>query len=83
VARVLREVIGSTGVGLRRVPAAERGGVHLGYTRLRFGVHGSPKQVDEVIGEVEKAGGRVSKPPTVPEEFEGRHAYFADPELNY
>jgi predicted lactoylglutathione lyase len=42
-----------------------------------------PEQVDEIIAEVERAGGRVSKPPTVPEEFEGRHAYFADPEENY
>jgi uncharacterized protein len=41
------------------------------------------EQVDEIIAEVERAGGRVSKPPTDPEEFEGRHAYFADPEENY
>jgi predicted lactoylglutathione lyase len=42
-----------------------------------------PEQVDEIIAEVERAGGRVSKPPSDPEEFEGRHAYFADPEENY
>jgi catechol 2,3-dioxygenase-like lactoylglutathione lyase family enzyme len=41
------------------------------------------EQVDEIIAEVERAGGRVSKPPTDPKEFEGRHAYFADPEENY
>ena len=42
-----------------------------------------PEQVDEIIAEVEAAGGRVTKPPTDPAEFEGRHAYFADPEDNY
>jgi len=42
-----------------------------------------PDDVDEIIAEVERAGGRVSKPPTSPSEFEGRHAYFADPEENY
>jgi hypothetical protein len=41
------------------------------------------EQVDEIIAEVEAAGGRVTKPPAAPEEFEGRHAYFADPEENY
>jgi uncharacterized protein len=43
----------------------------------------SPEQVDEVIADVEKAGGTVTKRPAPPEEFEGRHAYFADPEENY
>jgi uncharacterized protein len=42
-----------------------------------------PEQVDEVIAEVERAGGMVSKPAGDPAEFEGRHAYFADPEDNY
>ena len=42
-----------------------------------------PEQVDETIAEVERAGGRVTKAPTAPAEFEGRHAYFADPEENY
>jgi uncharacterized protein len=43
----------------------------------------SPEQVDEVVAEVERAGGTIAKPPADPEEFEGRHAYFADPEENY
>jgi len=43
----------------------------------------SAEQVDEIVAEVERAGGTVTKPPTDPEEFEGRHAYFADPEENY
>lgn len=42
-----------------------------------------PEQVDEAIAAVEQAGGTVTKPPAKPAEFEGRHAYFADPEENY
>jgi predicted lactoylglutathione lyase len=42
-----------------------------------------PEQVDEIIAEVEKAGAVVTKPPGDPKEFEGRNAYFADPEENY
>ena len=42
-----------------------------------------PEQVDETITAVENAGGMVTKPPMDPTEFEGRHAYFADPEENY
>jgi uncharacterized protein len=42
-----------------------------------------PEQVDEIIATVERAGATVTKPPSDPTEFEGRHAYFADPEENY
>lgn len=42
-----------------------------------------PEQVDETITAVEKAGAVVTKPPGDPIEFEGRNAYFADPEENY
>ena len=42
-----------------------------------------PELVDETIAQVEQAGGRISKAPIDPTEFEGRHAYFADPEENY
>jgi uncharacterized protein len=42
-----------------------------------------PERVDETIEAARAAGGRVSKEPTSPKEFEGRHAYFADPEENY
>jgi uncharacterized protein len=42
-----------------------------------------PEQVDEFIAEVERAGAVVTKPPGDPIEFEGRNAYFADPEENY
>ena len=65
--------------GIAEAAAPERGmrGVTLAFTVDR------PEQVDEIIAEVEAAGGRVTKPPTDPAEFEGRHAYFADPEDNY
>lgn len=42
-----------------------------------------PGEVDEIITEVERAGAVVTKPPGDPVEFEGRNAYFADPEENY
>jgi predicted lactoylglutathione lyase len=42
-----------------------------------------PEEVDEIIGAVEEAGAVVTKPPGDPVEFEGRNAYFADPEENY
>ncbi len=42
-----------------------------------------PEQVDEAIAAAEKAGATVTKAPSAPTEFEGRHAYFADPEENY
>lgn len=44
---------------------------------------GRPEEVDEIIAAVEKAGATVTKPPGDPVEFEGRNAYFADPEENY
>jgi uncharacterized protein len=40
-------------------------------------------QVDEVIEAAREAGARVTKEPVDAEEFEGRSAYFADPEDNY
>jgi hypothetical protein len=42
-----------------------------------------PEEVDEVIAEVERAGALITKRPGDPLEFEGRNAYFADPEENY
>ncbi|HEX5526592.1 MAG TPA: VOC family protein [Solirubrobacterales bacterium] len=42
-----------------------------------------PEHVDEIIAAVESAGALVTKPPGDPIEFEGRNAYFADPEENY
>jgi uncharacterized protein len=65
--------------GQADVAAAERGmrGFSLAVIVDR------PEQVDEAIEAVRAAGGRISKEPGDPNEFEGRHAYFADPEDNY
>src|SRR5215831_7289095 len=42
----------------------------------------SPEEVDELAGRARRAGARLTKPPTDAEFFEGRDAYFADPEDN-
>ena len=41
------------------------------------------EEVDETIEAVRSAGGRITKEPVDATEFEGRSAYFADPEENY
>ena len=38
-----------------------------------------PREVDELAERVERAGGRLTKPPSDAEFFEGRSRYFADP----
>jgi uncharacterized protein len=43
----------------------------------------APELVDDLARRAEQAGGTVTKPPTEPEFFTGRDAYFADPEGNY
>lgn len=42
-----------------------------------------PEYVDELATRAEAAGATLTKPPTDPEFFQGRDAYFADPEGNY
>jgi predicted lactoylglutathione lyase len=42
-----------------------------------------PEEVDELAARADAAGARLTKRPTEPEFFEGRDAYFADPEGNY
>jgi predicted lactoylglutathione lyase len=42
-----------------------------------------PEDVDELADRVRQAGGRLTKAPVAAEFFEGRDAYFADPEGNY
>lgn len=64
-----------------RTQAAARMGGMRGFS-LGINVD-SPEQVDEIIATVERAGAVVTKPPGEPNEFEGRNAYFADPEENY
>lgn len=41
------------------------------------------EDVDELAARAEAAGATLTKPPTEPEFFQGRDAYFADPEGNY
>src|SRR5512142_528220 len=43
----------------------------------------SPEDVDALADRVRQAGGRVTKEPADAEFFEGRDAYFADPEGNF
>jgi catechol 2,3-dioxygenase-like lactoylglutathione lyase family enzyme len=43
----------------------------------------SPAEVDALIERVRAAGGRITKEPVAAEHFEGRSAYFADPEGNH
>jgi catechol 2,3-dioxygenase-like lactoylglutathione lyase family enzyme len=43
----------------------------------------SREEVDELAARVERAGGRLTKPPEDAEFFDGRSCYFADPEDNY
>jgi len=63
----------------RARPEAPQGGI-------RFSVIitvNAPGEVDEFVDRVRTAGGVVTKPPMTAEFFEGRDAYFSDPEGNY
>lgn len=42
-----------------------------------------PEEVDELADRAVKAGARLTKAPTDAEFFDGRSAYFSDPEGNY
>jgi predicted lactoylglutathione lyase len=43
----------------------------------------APDAVDQLADQVRAAGGTITKPPVDPEFFEGRDAYFSDPEGNF
>jgi predicted lactoylglutathione lyase len=43
----------------------------------------APEEVDQLADLVRAAGGTLTKPPVEAEFFEGRDAYFSDPEGNY
>jgi uncharacterized protein len=43
----------------------------------------SRAEVDETIEAARQAGARITTEPTKPEQFDGRHGHFADPEDNY
>jgi catechol 2,3-dioxygenase-like lactoylglutathione lyase family enzyme len=72
-----REKLAADGQARAAAPAGGMRGFSLGINVDR------PEQVDEAIAAAENAGATVTKPPSAPAEFEGRHAYFADPEENY
>jgi len=58
-------------------PVEEMRGFSLGINVDR------PEQVDEAVAAAASAGAVVTKPPGDPVEFQGRNAYFADPEENF
>ena len=72
-----REKLAADGQARAAAPARGMRGFSLGINVDR------PEQVDEAIAAAENAGATVTKPPSAPAEFGGRHAYFADPEENY
>jgi uncharacterized glyoxalase superfamily protein PhnB len=43
----------------------------------------SPEEVDAIVEHARAAGATVTKPPMAAEFFDGRDAYFADPEGNF
>jgi len=63
----------------RARPEHERGGIRF---TVIISVD-SPEEVDELARRAQDAGGTLTKPPTDAEFFDGRDAYFADPEDNY
>jgi uncharacterized protein len=63
----------------RAQPESGRGGI-------RFSIIitvDTPEEVDALAERANQAGARLTKAPTDAEFFEGRDAYFADPEGNY
>lgn len=62
----------------------ERPELGQGGIRFTLGIMvNEPAEVDELGELVRAAGGRITKEPIDAEFFEGRSAYFADPEGNY
>jgi predicted lactoylglutathione lyase len=72
--------IGSLADDAHAQPAAHQPGLR-GFT-MAMNV-GARDEVDAVIAAVRERGGRITKEPVDAELFDGRTAYFADPEENY
>ena len=71
---------------LEKLAADSRARPEVGQGGIRFSVIISvdaPEEVDQFADRVRAAGGTLTKPPTEAEFFEGRDAYFSDPEGNY
>jgi predicted lactoylglutathione lyase len=67
------------GADSRAAPETGRGGI-------RFSIIitvDAPQEVDDLVERALRAGARITKPPVDAEFFEGRDAYFADPEDNF
>src|ERR671910_233048 len=71
---------------VEKLAADSRARPEVGQGGIRFSVIisvNAPEEVDQFADRVRAAGGTVTKPPTEAEFFEGRDAYFSDPEGNY
>ena len=77
----LLALFGADDLGRDAHAAPERGG---GGIRSSIIITvGEPEGVDELTERARAAGARVTKEPVAAEFFEGRDAYFADPEGNF
>jgi uncharacterized protein len=71
---------------VEKLAAGSRARPEVGQGGIRFSVTisvNAPEEVDQFADRVRAAGGTLTKPPTEAEFFEGRDAYFSDPEGNY
>jgi uncharacterized protein len=69
-----------------KLAADSRATPEMGQGGIRFSIIISvdgPGEVDALAAHVREAGGTVTKEPTDAEFFEGRDAYFTDPEGNF
>ena len=69
-----------------KLAADARAQPELGRGGIRFNIIitvDRPEDVDELADRVRQAGGRLTKAPVDADYFEGRDAYFVDPEGNY
>jgi uncharacterized protein len=71
---------------VEKLAADSRAHAEVGHGGIRFSVIISvdgAEEVDRLADRVHAAGGTFTKPPTDAEFFDGRDAYFSDPEGNY
>jgi uncharacterized protein len=71
---------------VEKLAADSRARPEVGQGGIRFSVIISvdaPEDVDLLADRVRAAGGELTKPPVEAEFFDGRDAYFSDPEGNY
>ena len=71
---------------LEKLAADSRARPEVGQGGIRFSMIisvSTPEEVDQLADRVVAAGAVLTKPPVEAEFFEGRDAYFADPEGNF